>query len=104
MNMNILVAAGATCYPYHVDGKVCWVYTADEIMKITTAATQWVTANITLNNSSVTWINRIKTEEELNTVEYSIDALPDDLKKTYYEIVTDASSSNDSTDKNSEVE
>lgn len=73
-------------------------------MKIDTAETQWVTANITLNNSSVTWINRIKTEEELNTVEYSIDALPDDLKKTYYEIVTDASSSNDSTDKNSVVE
>ena len=99
--MNILVAAGATYYPYHADGKACRVYTADEIMKISTAATQWITANITLNNSSVTWINRIKTEEELNTVEYSVEALPEDLKKAYYEIVTQASSdgkTNDSTE------
>lgn len=99
-NMNILVASGVTCYPYHADGKACRVYTADEITKIATAATQWVTTNTTLNNSIVSWINRIETEEELNTVEYSVDTLPDDLKKAYYEIVTDASSSDNSTDEN----
>lgn len=100
-NMNILVAAGVTGYPYHADGKVCRVYNAEEITKIATAATQWVTANTTLNNSLVTWINRIETEEELNTVEYSVEALPEDLKKAYYEIVTQASSdskTNDSTE------
>ena len=100
-NMNILVAAGVAGYPYHADGKVCRVYNAEEITKIATAATQWVTANTTLNNSLVSWINRIETEEELNTVEYSVEALPEDLKKAYYEIVTQASSdgkTNDSTE------
>lgn len=100
-NMNILVAAGVSGYPYHADGKVCRVYNAEEITKIATAATQWVTANTTLNNSLVAWINRIETEEELNTVEYSVEALPEDLKKAYYEIVTQASSdskTNDSTE------
>lgn len=100
-NMNILVAAGVAGYPYHADGKVCRVYNAEEITKIATTATQWVTANTTLNNSIVAWINRIETEEELNTVEYSVEALPEDLKKAYYEIVTQASSdskTNDSTE------
>ena len=100
-NMNILVAAGVSGYPYHADGKVCRVYNAEEITKIATAATQWVTANTTLNNSIVAWINRIETEEELNTVEYSVEALPEDLKKAYYEIVAQASSdskTNDSTE------
>lgn len=104
-NMNILVAAGVTGYPYHADGKACRVYTAEEITKIATAATQWVTANTTLNNSLVTWINRIETEEELNTVEYSVDKLPDDLKKAYNAIVSGASSSDsNTTEKNSETE
>lgn len=97
-NMNILVAAGVSGYPYHADGKVCRVYNAEEITKIATAATQWVTANTTLNNSLVAWINRIETEEELNTVEYSVEALPEDLKKAYYEIVTQASSDNKTND------
>lgn len=97
-NMNILVAAGVAGYPYHADGKVCRVYNAEEITKIATAATQWVTANTTLNNSLVSWINRIETEEELNTVEYSVEALPEDLKKAYYEIVTQASSDNKTND------
>lgn len=97
-NMNILVAAGVSGYPYHADGKVCRVYNAEEITKIATAATQWVTANTTLNNSIVAWINRIETEEELNTVEYSVEALPEDLKKAYYEIVTQASSDNKTND------
>ncbi len=99
-NMNILVASGATGHPYHADGKACRFFTADEITKIAMAATQWVTANTTLNNSIVTWINRIDNKEDLNTVEYSVEALPEDLKKAYYEIVTQASSdnSNDSTE------
>ena len=97
-NMNILVAAGVSGYPYHADGKVCRVYNAEEITKIATAATQWVTANTTLNNSLVSWINRIETEEELNTVEYSVEALPEDLKKAYYEIVTQACSDNKTND------
>lgn len=91
-NMNILVASGATGYPYHADGKPCRFFTSDEITKIAMAATQWVTANTTLNNSIVTWINRIKNKEDLDTVEYSVEALPEDLKKAYYEIVTQASS------------
>ena len=102
-NMNILVAAGVAGYPYHADGKVCRVYNAEEITKIATAATQWVTANTTLNNSLVTWINRIETEEELNTVEYSVEALPEDLKKAYYEIVTQASSDNKTNDSTESV-
>lgn len=102
-NMNILVAAGVSGYPYHADGKVCRVYNAEEITKIATAATQWVTANTTLNNSLVAWINRIETEEELNTVEYSVEALPEDLKKAYYEIVTQASSDNKTNDSTESV-
>lgn len=102
-NMNILVAAGVAGYPYHADGKVCRVYNAEEITKIATAATQWVTANTTLNNSLVAWINRIETEEELNTVEYSVEALPEDLKKAYYEIVTQASSDNKTNDSTESV-
>lgn len=97
-NMNILVAAGVAGYPYHADGKVCRVYNAEEITKIAIAATQWVTANTTLNNSLVSWISRIETEEELNTVEYSVEALPEDLKKAYYEIVTQASSDDKTND------
>lgn len=72
------VAVGATTVPYHADGKLCRMFTAEEMVEIATKSIEYVTYHRTYVNSVHQWIKRCVTEEELNAISYGV-PLPTDL-------------------------
>lgn len=73
------IQSGATAYPYHADGSLCRLYTAEEIMAITQAATNHKLYHTTLCNHVLTWVRRAETAEEIESITYSEENLPEDL-------------------------
>lgn len=73
------IQSGATAYPYHADGSLCRLYTAEEIMAITQAATNHKLYHTTLCNHVLTWVRRAETAEEIECITYSEENLPEDL-------------------------
>lgn len=74
------VQQGLTEYPYHADGQLCRMFTAKEILSIADAATKHKLYHTTLCNHLLTWIRRAETKEELDSIIYSEEVLPEDLK------------------------
>lgn len=81
------VMSGATQYPYHADGKLCRMFTADEIKSISAASIQHKMYHTTLCNHLLTWARRADTEEELDGITYTEDCLPEDLAKNMAQIM-----------------
>lgn len=73
------VQQGLTEYPYHADGQLCRMFTAEEILSIADAATKHKLYHTTLCNHLLTWIRRAETKEELDGIIYSEEVLPEDL-------------------------
>lgn len=73
------VKAGATDYPYHLDGQLCAVYPAADILAMSTAAVSHILYHTTYCNHLLTWARRAATAEELSGITYGA-ALPEDLK------------------------
>lgn len=84
------VMSGATHYPYHADGALCRMFTADEIKAISAASIQHKMYHTTLCNHLLTWARRAETEEELDSITYSADGLPEDLAQNMAQIMTSA--------------
>lgn len=74
------IQQGFTEYPYHADGELCRMFTAEEILSIADAATKHKLYHTTLCNHLLTWVRRAETKEELDGIIYSEEALPEDLK------------------------
>lgn len=74
------IQQGFTEYPYHADGQLCRMFTAEEILSIADAATKHKLYHTTLCNHLLTWVRRAETKEELDSISYSEEALPEDLK------------------------
>lgn len=72
------IMIGALQVPYHADGKLCRMFTAEEMTAIATKSIEYVTYHKTYVNSLHQWIKRCETEEELNAIEYGV-PLPIDL-------------------------
>ena len=81
------VVSGAEQYPYHADGKLCRMFTADEIKSISAASIQHKMYHTTLCNHLLTWARRAETEEELDGITYTADGLPEDLAKNMAQIM-----------------
>ena len=81
------VVSGATHYPYHADGALCRMFTADEIMAISAASIKHKMYHTTLCNHLLTWARRAETEEELDGITYTADGLPEDLAKNMAQIM-----------------
>lgn len=81
------VMSGATQYPYHADGKLCRMFTADEIESISAASIQHKMYHTTLCNHLLTWARRAETAEELAGITYSADNLPADLAQNMTKIM-----------------
>lgn len=81
------VMSGATHYPYHADGALCRMFTADEIMAISAASIKHKMYHTTLCNHLLTWARRAETEEELDGITYTADGLPEDLAKNMAQIM-----------------
>ena len=84
------VMSGATHYPYHADGALCRMFTADEIKSISAASIQHKMYHTTLCNHLLTWARRAETEDELNGITYSADGLPADLAQNMTQIMASA--------------
>lgn len=82
------IQQGATMYPYHSDGNMCRMFTADEIMAISNASIQHKLYHTTLCNHLLTWVRRAKDIEEINSITYSADNLPEDLAANMASILT----------------
>lgn len=82
INLNAALTAvqnGATGYPYHADGTLCRLFSAEEILAIAEAGTNHKLYHTTLCNHLLTWARRAETVEEIESITYSAENLPEDL-------------------------
>ena len=81
------VVSGVPKYPYHADGALCRMFSADEIKAISAASIKHKMYHTTLCNHLLTWARRAETKEELDGITYTEDGLPDDLAKNMAQIM-----------------
>lgn len=79
-NLVEQIKNGAAQVPYHADGQLCRMFTAEEMTGVYQAAVQYIAYNTTLCNHLLTWVRRCTTVVDVNAIAYT-SALPDDLKK-----------------------
>ena len=84
------VQGGATGYPYHLDGELCKIYPAADILAMGKAAVSHILYHTTLCNHLLTWARQASTADELATITYGA-TLPDDLKANMEAIINAAS-------------
>lgn len=77
-NAAAAVEGGAEAYPYHLDGELCALYSAADIMAMAQAATAHKLYHTTYYNHLAAWVRRCETVEELSAVTYGAE-LPEDL-------------------------
>lgn len=83
------VQAGATGYPYHLDGQLCKVYSAADIVIMAKAAVAHILYHTTYCNHLRAWAKRVITADELPAITYGA-TLPDDLKTNMEAIISAA--------------
>lgn len=72
------VGQGAAGYPYHLDGQLCTMYQAADIVAMAQAATAHKLYHTTYYNHLAAWVRRCESVEEVQAVTYGA-ALPEDL-------------------------
>lgn len=88
------IISGAANYPYHADGQLCRMFTAEEITAISTASISHKLYHTTLCNHLLTWVRRAETAEEVGSITYSADNLPDDLAANMAQVLAAATAIN----------
>lgn len=84
------ILSGSKSYPYHADGQLCRMFTAEEITAISNASIQHKLYHTTLCNHLLTWVRRSETEEEINNITYSAENLPKDLAENMSQVMAAA--------------
>ena len=77
-NACAAVESGAEAYPYHLDGQLCALYSAADIMSMGRAATAHKLYHTTYYNHLAAWVRRCETMEEVHAIAYGA-KLPEDL-------------------------
>ena len=67
------LANGAEFVEYHRDGYPCKYYSAEDMMKIITAAMEWVSYHTTYCNALNMWIAGASSKDEVNAIYYGAD-------------------------------
>lgn len=75
--------------PYHADGKVCRIYTSEEMVGLAQTATQWIIYHTTYYNLLKNQINEMTDIDEINAVTYGMS-----LKEEYQTIIDGITNSN----------
>lgn len=75
---NGAVEQGAAYYPYHLDGQLCAIFSAEDIRKLAAAASDHKLYHTTYYNHLAAWVRRCDTVEDVQAISYG-SALPDDL-------------------------
>lgn len=84
------VLSGAPQYPYHADGQLCRMFTAEEITAISNASIAHKMYHTTLCNHLLTWARRAETQEELEDITYTEEGLPEDLAANMAQVLAAA--------------
>ena len=93
INLTTAVGAvnqGAEGYPYHLDGQLCAIYPAADIIAMGEAATAHKLYHTTYCNHLMAWARRCDTLEDVAAITYG-SALPDDLAANMTAILEAAS-------------
>lgn len=93
INLTTAVGAvqqGAAGYPYHLDGQLCAIYPAADIIAMGAAATAHKLYHTTYCNHLFAWVRRCDTLEDVAAITYG-SALPDDLAANMTAILEAAS-------------
>ena len=88
-NARAAVEAGARAYPYHLDGELCALYPAEDILAMGEQAAAHKLYHTTYYNHLAAWVRRCGTAEEAEAVTYGA-ALPEDLAENMAAILTAA--------------
>jgi len=89
INLTAATAAieqGASGYPYHADGQLCRLYSAQDIQAIGKAATAHKLYHTTYCNHLNMWIRRAESILVLNDISYGV-VLPEDLAQNMAAII-----------------
>lgn len=84
------ILSGAQSYPYHADGQLCRMFTADEIKAVSAASIQHKLYHTTLCNHLLTWARRAETELEIESISYTAEGLPEDLAENMEQVMVAA--------------
>ncbi|MDE5893288.1 MAG: hypothetical protein K2H45_10235 [Acetatifactor sp.] len=93
-NACAAVEGGAEAYPYHLDGQLCALYPAADILAMAQAATAHKLYHTTYYNHLAAWVRRCETMEEASAITYGAD-LPDDLAENMAAILAAAGGGSD---------
>lgn len=81
------ILQGATQYPYHLDGQLCQMFSAEDISKLAQAATAHKLYHTTYFNHLKSWVERCETKEEIDAIYYGSE-LPEDLASSMNSIIS----------------
>ena len=93
INLTTAVGAiqqGSAGYPYHLDGQLCAIYPAADILTMGEAATAHKLYHTTYCNHLMAWVRRCDTLEDVAAITYG-SALPEDLAANMRDILEAAS-------------
>lgn len=88
-NACAAVEAGTEAYPYHLDGELCALYQAADILAMAQAATAHKLYHTTYYNHLAAWVRRCEASEEVQVITYGAE-LPDDLAENMAAILAAA--------------
>lgn len=83
------VEQGAAGYPYHLDGQLCTLYPAADIMTMAQAATAHKLYHTTYYNHLAAWVRRCGTVEAVEAITYGAE-LPEDLAENMEAVLDSA--------------
>lgn len=72
LSLSGLVASGATTIPYHADGELCKYYSAEDMIIITTKATEFKTYHTSYFNSLKNWVSMLDSIDTIDSIYYGI--------------------------------
>lgn len=81
------ILQGAAQYPYHLDGQLCQMFSAEDISKIAQTATAHKLYHTTYFNHLKSWVERCETKEEIDAIDYGSE-LPEDLASSMNSIIS----------------
>lgn len=72
ITISAMIAEGQTVLPYHADGEQCVFFSAEDMLKVIDAATNFKTYHTTYFNSLKTYILALETIEEVESLYYGV--------------------------------
>lgn len=86
ITLSSMAAAGEAYIPYHADGELCRMFTADDINKMVVAATEFKTFHTTYFNSLKVYINSMDSIDKVASVEYGV-SIPEEYQSDVLKIL-----------------